>query len=191
MFRGMAHSETPRWPGLPHRRVMLKWLHWGILPVFTWFLFADPEALRGMGPGWFRFHSVMGLVFVTLALVWTAFYLRRGLIGRPGPKLRGWVRALHRVLHHALVWGLFLVALGGFMLGLTSSVLMKAGGILPIAPPLGLRDANDIVGWLHVYQFYALAGLALFHAGFHAWRHIRLRDNALRIMAPRALHRFL
>jgi len=44
---------------------------------------------------------------------------------------------------------------------------------------------------LHVYQFYALALLVVAHAGFHIWRHLHLRDNALRIMAPKVLHRFL
>lgn len=182
---------TSLWTYLPTRRTTLKWVHWGILPFFVWFLFADPEALRRAGPGWFQFHSVMGLIFVTFALVWTALYLHRGLLSRPGPKLPPWARPVHKVLHHTLVWGLFLVAVGGFLLGLTSSFLMKAGGVLPIAPPLGMPDANAIIGWLHVYQFYALAGIALFHTGFHVWRHLRLRDNALRIMAPRFLYRFL
>ena len=83
------------------------------------------------------------------------------------------------------------MAITGFLLGLTSSVLLKAGGFLPIAPPLGLKEANDLVGLIHIYEFYLLAVLALGHAGFHIWRHFRLRDNALRIMAPKALHRFL
>ncbi len=194
-----AAPVPPRWPALrerlwravPQRRLALKWLHWGLLPFFVWFLFADPEVLRRMGPGWFRLHSVMGLAFVSLSLAWTGFYLRRGLLSRPGPKLPGWARRAHRAMHHALVWGLFLVAFGGFLLGLTSSVPMKAGGILPIAPPLGMPAANHLIGIVHTYQFYALAGLAAVHAGFHVWRHVRLRDNALRIMAPRLLHRFM
>lgn len=176
---------------LPHRRQVLKCLHWGILPFFVWFLFADPDALRRMGPGWFQFHSTMGLIFVTLALVWTGLYLRRGLLSRPGPKLPDWARPVHRIMHHALVWGLFLVAFGGFLLGLTSSFLMKAGGVLPFAPPLDLPQANHLVGLAHTYQFYALAGLVAFHSAFHIWRHIVLRDNALRIMAPKPIHRFL
>ena len=176
---------------LPARRTVLKWLHWGIIPFYIWFLFADPDALRRMGPAVFQFHSVMGLIFVTLALIWTAIYLRRGLASRPGPKLTGWARPFHRALHHTLIWGLFLVAFGGFMLGLTSSVLMKAGGVLPIAPPLGLPDAHRVAGLFHIYQFYALTGIVILHAAFHLWRHLRLRDNALRIMAPKVLHRFL
>ena len=176
---------------LPHRRTALKWLHWGILPFFVWFLFADPDALRRMGPRVFQFHSLMGLAFVTLALVWTGFYLRRGLLSRPGPKLRGWARRVHRPLHLCLIWGVFLVAFGGFLLGLTASFQMKAGGFVPIGVPLNLPGAHHWIGLVHIYQFYALAGLVVFHAGFHLWRHLRLKDNALRIMVPKVLHRYL
>ncbi|MEM6593509.1 MAG: cytochrome b/b6 domain-containing protein [Pseudomonadota bacterium] len=176
---------------LPARRTTLKWLHWGIIPFFIWFMFADPDALRRAGKLAFRFHSVMGLIFVTLALIWSGIYLRKGLASRPGPKLPGWGRVFHRVAHHGLIWGLFLVAFGGFLLGLTSSVLLWAGGIVPIAPPMGWPRANVLVGLFHSYQFYTLAVLVAAHASFHIWRHIRLRDNALRIMAPKLLHRFL
>ncbi len=186
-----ARFLTPLAAVLPARRAALKWLHWGIIPFFVWFIFADPDALRRMGPAVFQFHSVMGLIFVTLSLIWTGMYLHRGLASRPGPKLPPWGRMLHRVLHHSLVWGLFLVAFGGFLLGLTSQVLLKAGGVLPIAPPMGLPAANHLMGLAHSYQFYALAGLVVVHALFHIWRHTILRDNAIRIMAPKALHRFL
>lgn len=176
---------------LPARRTGLKWLHWGLIPFFMWFLFADPDALRRAGPLVFQFHSVMGLVFVALSLLWSADYLRRGLASRPGPKLPPRARILHKVMHHTLVIGLFLVAVGGFLLGLTSAVLLKAGGFLPIAPPLGWPRANELVGLFHTYQFYALASVVVIHVLFHLWRHLILRDNALRIMAPKALHRFL
>ncbi|MCY4335777.1 MAG: cytochrome B [Litoreibacter sp.] len=191
MNQPAASLATQFYQRLPARRTALKWLHWGIIPFFIWFIFADPDALRRAGKWVFRFHSVMGLIFVTLALIWSAMYLRQGLASRPGPKLPGWGRTFHKVLHHSLIWGLFLVAFGGFLLGLTSSVLLWAGGILPIAPPMGWPRANDLVGIFHTYQFYALAALVGIHACFHIWRHIRLRDNALRIMAPKVLHRFL
>lgn len=176
---------------LPPRRTRLKWLHWGIIPFFIWFLFADPDAIRRMGPGYFLFHSVMGLGFVVLALIWTIGHWRRGLASRPGPKLHGWSRRLHPPLHKLIIWGLFCVALTGFGLGLTSPVLLWAGGIVPVAPPLNMTQANHWVGLLHEVQFYALAGIIVAHAGFHIWRHLRLRDNALRIMAPKILHRYL
>lgn len=175
----------------PNRRTWLKWLHWGIVPFFVWFIFADPDALRRMGPRVFQFHSTMGLIFVTLALIWTAWLLKSGLQGRPGPKLTGWARRIHRPLHLTLIWGMFLVAFGGFLLGLTASFQMKAGGIIPIAVPLNKPVAHDLIGLAHTYQFYALTALVAGHAGFHIWRHIKLRDNALRIMAPRIFHRYL
>ncbi|MBF9061419.1 cytochrome B [Rhodobacterales bacterium HKCCSP123] len=188
----MSNRPTPyRRPILPPRRTLLKALHWGLVPFFLWFLFADPEALRRAGPAWFTLHSVNGLIFVTLSLVWTIWHLRRGLASRPGPKLPPWARRLHPILHKTLIWGLFLVALGGFGLGLTAARMMQAGGIVPIAPPLDLPRAHAAVSLFHVWQFYALAAVALAHAIFHVWRHVVLHDNALRIMAPRALHRWL
>lgn len=176
---------------LPQKRTVLKWLHWGIIPFFVWFVFADPEVIRRWGPGWFQFHSTMGLGFSVIALAWTAFSLRNGLLSRPGPKLPTWAKRVHRLMHLGLVASLFLVAFGGFLLGLTASFQMKAGGVLPFAPPLDMPRTHDLVGVAHVYQFYSMIGLVAAHAVFHIWRHLRLRDNALRIMAPKRLHRFL
>lgn len=175
----------------PSRRTVLKTLHWVMVPFFVWFLVVQPNDVGRWGSFWVDLHSVFGLIFVSGALFWTAMHLRRGLASRPGPKLRGWARAIHRPMHLILVWGLFGVALTGFLLGLTSSRLLFAGTILPIAPPLGLPTANDWVGFIHSLEFYLLGVIAAGHALFHIWRHVRLRDNALRIMAPRALHRFL
>ncbi|QJF50432.1 cytochrome b/b6 domain-containing protein [Roseobacter ponti] len=174
-----------------HRRTWLKWLHWSMLPLVLWFTFVQPDDIRPLGEEAFMFHSVLGLIFVSLALLWTADYMRRGLAGRPGPKLRGRLRTLHSLMHRTLIWGLFLVAFTGFLLGLTSTVLLWAGGIVPIAPPMGLPRANDLVGVVHAIEFYTLAALVAGHALFHLWRHFGLNDNALRIMVPRALHRFL
>lgn len=83
------------------------------------------------------------------------------------------------------------VALTGFLLGLTSSTLLFAGDILPIVPPLGLPKLNRLIGKIHSFEFYALAVIIVFHAAFHIWRHVKLNDNALRIMLPRVLHRWL
>lgn len=162
-----------------------------MVPLLVWFLFVTPPFILQFGQAAFQFHSVLALIFVTLCLVWTADYLRRGLASRPGPKLPPWGRRLHRALHLCLIWGLFGVAVTGFLLGLTSAVLLKAGGFLPVAPPLGLPRLNAIIGQVHIFEFYLLAAIAVIHAGFHIWRHYRLRDNALRIMVPRALHRYL
>ena len=176
---------------LPHRRTALKALHWSMVPLLIWFVLVTPDDVLPFGPTAFQIHSILALIFVTMCLLWTADYLRRGLASRPGPKLTGWARRAHQCLHKTLIWGLFGVAVTGFLLGLTSTRLLKAGGFLPIAPPLGLRQANEIIGQIHIFEFYLLAVIAALHAAFHIWRHLRLKDNALRIMAPKALHKYL
>lgn len=176
---------------LPKRRTALKWVHWIMVPLFVWFLLVTPAVVVPFGKAAFAFHSNLALIFVSLSLLWFADLMRRGLASRPGPKLRGWQRHAHRWLHLTLIWGLMLIAVGGFLLGLTSERLLKAGGFLPIAPPLDLPWWNHYVGKFHIYQFYALGLVAAAHALFHIWRHVRLRDNALRIMAPKFLHRYL
>lgn len=175
----------------PHRRTRLKMLHLAMIPLFAWFFLVTPQDVAALGVVFVQLHSVLGLIFVTLALVWTLGFLRGGLAGRPGPKLPPWARRLHPVLHKSLIWGIFGVALTGFGLGLTSAVLLWAGGLVPIAPPLNLPEANALVGTIHTVEFYIVAALAVFHASFHTWRHLHLRDNCLRIMAPRFLHRWL
>lgn len=176
---------------LPARRTALKWLHWGMVPLFIWFLLVQPADVTPFGPAAFQAHSFLALIFVSLSLAWFAGLMRRGLASRPGPKLSPPLRRLHRALHLTLIWGLFFVAFTGFLLGLTSSVLLKAGGVLPIAPPMGWKHANEWVGALHIIEFYALGGVVALHAAFHIWRHYSLRDNALRIMAPKRWHRYL
>ena len=185
--RGVRGAGAPRLT----RRTWLKLIHWTTVPLFLWFLVVTPADVARWGRWWVDAHSVLGLAFVALCLAWTADLLIRGLASRPGPKLRGAARAVHRPLHLTLVWGLFGVAVTGFLLGLTASRTLFAGTVLPIAPPLGLPEANRWAGTLHIWEFYAVAAVAAFHVAYHLWRHIRLRDNALRIMAPKALHRFL
>ncbi len=178
-------------PKLPTRRTALKWLHWIMVPLFIWFLLVTPDDVTPFGPKAFQFHSILALIFVVLSLAWTADLIWRGLASRPGPKLKGWLRPTHRWLHLTLIWGLFLIALGGFGLGLTSERMLRAGGFLPIAPPLDLPAWNHYIGKFHIYQFYALGVVAAVHAAFHIWRHVRLKDNALRIMVPKRFHKFL
>lgn len=176
----------------PSRRSVLKVVHWSMVPLMIWFVLVTPElALNFGGRTAFLVHSNVALLFVTICLLWTADYWRRGLASRPGPKLTGWARVFHQAVHKTIIWGLFGVALTGFLLGLTSHKLLKAGGFLPIAPPLNWAHANDIIGKIHIFEFYLLGLIILAHASFHIWRHVKLRDNALRIMVPRWFHRWL
>jgi len=159
-------------------------------PMFVWFLLIGPPEAFDLGPWGFWFHSNLALLFVIICLGWTFDFLWRGIASSRMPKLPPWAKWVHWWMHRIIIWGLFAIALGGFLLGLTSPILLKAGGFLPIAPPFGFGKLNDWIGFLHIIQFYALSGLIVVHATFHIWRHYYLRDNALRIMVPKILHRF-
>lgn len=103
--------------------------------------------------------------FAAVAFGWLATYLwRRGPLFKPGPKLEGWTRPVHRLQHHALYLG-------------------NAGLALVF-----LIGAPERVTYIAV-QLLFFAGLA--HGCFHAWRHTALYDGALRTITPRALHRIL
>lgn len=171
------------------RRTVLKIIHWAMVPMVIWFVLMTPADVVPLGL--FPFHSNLALIFVIISLYWTGTLLVQGLASRPGPKLKPWARRTHQWMHKTLIWGLFLVAFTGFLLGLTSGRLLKAGGFLPIAPPLGLPELNAWIGEFHIYEFYILAALVIGHAGFHIWRHYKLRDNALRIMVPKFFHKWL
>ena len=90
MFRTLA-------PYLPKRRTALKVMHWSMVPLLIWFILVTPSDVLPFGPRAFQFHSMLGLLFVTLCLLWTADYMRRGLASRPGPKLPPWARKCIRV----------------------------------------------------------------------------------------------
>lgn len=150
-----------------------------------------PPQAHTLGTWGFWFHSNFAIIFVFICLAWTLDFAVRGLATKRTPKLPDWAKSIHWWMHRIIIWGLFAVALGGFLLGLTSDKLLKAGGFLPIAPPQNMERANDIIGTLHIMQFYALGILIIAHAAFHIWRHYWVKDNALRIMLPKFLHRFL
>lgn len=173
------------------RRTILKCVHWLMVPLTIWFLVIGPPQAHALGTWGFRLHSNLAIIFVFICLAWTLDFAVRGLATKRTPKLPDWAKRLHWWIHRLIIWGLFAVALGGFLLGLTSDKLLKAGGFLPIAPPLNFKLAHEWIGTFHIYQFYALGGLIVIHALFHIWRHFKLKDNALRIMMPKALHRFL
>ena len=173
------------------RRTYLKVIHWTVLPLLIWFLIIGPPEAFALGSWGFLIHSNLALVFVLMCLFWTGDFMRNGLATRRSPKLPQWALTVHWWMHRLLIWGLFFVAVSGFLLGLTSNSLLKAGGFLPIAPPLGLPRMNDLIGTVHIIEFYGLGALVVLHAVFHIWRHFWLRDQALKIMVPRVFHRFL
>lgn len=107
--------------------------------------------------------------FVVACLCFAAIGLVFGLMTKPGPKLTGIVRRAHPWLHRAMYW------------------LMAACALIVGAEALG-HATPGVTGSLAQMVLFSAASL---HAIYHLWRHTALRDNALRIITPRALHKYL
>ncbi len=100
--------------------------------------------------------------------LWIAIAATRGLIGKPGPKLSPSIRAAYPWMHRALY-----AALG-------------VSAALNIAELTGLITPGP--AWI---SLLVLLGLGSIHGLFHFWRHTALYDNALRLITPRVMHKYL
>lgn len=178
------------------RRTMLKWLHWSVFFLLLYFLIVEPEdideavSLSAQTEA-LATHAGMGLILALLVVIWLLSYWRDGPAGKPGPKLPPWARRVYGVLHRALYWALPVMLLSGALTGLVAPFPVEAFGAVPLNFGLGDKSLHEVAGEVHELVFNALTTLAFVHILFHLWRHYLLRDNALRIMAPKALHRWL
>ena len=144
-------------------RRALKILHWSTFALLLWFVSIPQSDLR---PALEGVHALMGLLLVATSGLWFARYLVRGPLARPGPKMERAAVRVQRGSHLAL--HLMLPALAWI-------------GLIAVRPDLpGAALQPRVVG----ICFVAVA----LHALFNLWRHCVLRDNALAIMVPRALH---
>ena len=177
-----------------NQRRLVKWLHWLAFGLVLWFLLTDPAQLKNQPPrpNALPIHAGLGLTLALISLIWTLRNLRHGLLGRPGPKLPGWGRLAHRALNGALAWALPIMVVTGGLTALSADKPINAFGLVPLSPDsLGAPALYLRVQGIHEFAFDVVITLVVLHAGLHIWRHFWLRDNALRIMAPRAVHRFL
>lgn len=178
------------------RRVLVKWLHWVAAGLMLYFFIDEPHvrdrAEAAAKTEQLSFHAGMGMILGLVALVWFVVYLKAGPLGRPGPKLPGWGRQAHRWLNSGLYWLLPAAVLSGALAGLASEYPVLGFGAVPLNPTgWGERGLHHTMEEVHEIVFNATILMIVAHAAFHVWRHYGLRDNALRIMMPRVLHRFL
>lgn len=173
------------------RRTAIKWLHWLSLGFLLYFLAIEPEDVDRLGAAALATHAGVGMVFAVIVLSWFGMYLVKGLAGRPGPKLQGWAREAHIWSHRALYWSLVVILLSGGLIGLFAPYVIQGFGIIPILPNISAKSFHDLMQESHELLFNLLIGGVMLHAIFHLWRHTALRDNALRIMMPKTLHRYL
>ncbi|AFO88090.1 cytochrome B [Phaeobacter inhibens] len=173
------------------RRSALKWLHWLSLALIVYFYLVEPEE-NSAAPGLaLATHAGVGLILALVVLIWTAIYLRKGLAGRAGPKLPGWAKRFHGLNHRVLQIGLPIMVATGALAGMLAPFAIRAFGVVPINPAVGSRTLHELAEDLHEIAFDALLIAIVLHGIFHLWRHFLLKDNALRIMVPKLLHKYL
>ncbi|UWR21563.1 hypothetical protein [Sulfitobacter sp. S190] len=114
-------------------------------------------------------HPWVLALFVALIAAWGALTLRRGMQARPGPKLSAPLRQAYPWMHRALHLLLILTAIA-------------------IAARLAGRSLPLLDAWTLLLVTLA-AGT--FHGLFHVWRHMALYDNALHLITPRWMHKWL
>lgn len=173
------------------RRTTLKWLHWLSTALIIWFFLVEPQDVERLGGAALATHAGMGTLLAVLATAWFAMYLARGLASRPGPKLPGWARRIHVLMHKALTWGLPAVVLSGALAGFAAPFAIRLFGVIPFFPGIGTQGLHSFLEEVHEIAFDALMIALVIHVAFHLWRHYMVKDNALRIMAPQVLHRYL
>ncbi|WP_371168378.1 cytochrome b [Aliiroseovarius sp. 2305UL8-7] len=174
-----------------NRRTMIKWLHWLAFGLILYFFIVEPEGVRGSPGLGLATHSGMGIILALVAAVWLGLFVKNGLAGRAGPKLPVWGKRFHGLSHRLLQIGLPVTVATGAFAGLAAPFAIKAFGVLQINPAAGTKGLHEFTEEIHEIAFDALVVLIVAHAGFHLWRHFMLKDNALRIMVPKMLHRYL
>jgi cytochrome b561 len=177
------------------KRTIVKWLHWLAFFLILYFFFAEPEVEDGpllQRSDELSTHAGMGMVLAVVAAVWFLIYLAGGALGRPGPKLGDRARKAHRWLNTGLYWLLPATVLSGALAGLASEYPVLGFGIVPLNPAgWGTEGLHGAMEEVHEIVFNLTTLVIILHAAFHIWRHYWLKDNGLRIMAPRALHKYL
>ncbi|WP_299623079.1 cytochrome b/b6 domain-containing protein [uncultured Tateyamaria sp.] len=173
------------------RRTTLKALHWLSFLLIAYLGLVEPQDVEGLGGAALATHAGMGTLLALLTTGWITMYLRKGLASRPGPKLPAWAKWAHPVLHKVMMWGLPAMVLSGALAGFAAPYAISAFGVIPLFPGIGAEGIHDLLTNLHEVAFNGLLIALGAHVAFHLWRHYGLRDNALRIMAPKALHKYL
>lgn len=174
-----------------NRRSVIKTLHWVSLALMVYFYLVEPENVRNLGAVALATHSGVGVLLAIVSTVWLMMFLRKGLASRPGPKLPGWAKKLHPIMHRVLYYGVPLMVFTGALAAFAAPYVVMAFGVLPLNPGFGTKATHDLLSEVHEIAFNGILFVIIAHTAFHLWRHYIVKDNALRIMVPKALHRYL
>ena len=174
-----------------NRRTALKWLHWGSLFLMLYFFFVEPEDVERLGAAALATHAGVGFILAVVVVAWFAMFVTKGLASRAGPKLPAWAKKAHPLMHKGMYWLVLAMVLSGGLIGLFAPYSILAFGAFPISPNFDVKLLHELAEEVHEVLFDLCIYAVVAHAIFHIWRHCRLKDNALRIMAPKALHKYL
>lgn len=181
--------------GKLNRRKAIKVLHWCAFFLLLYFFFVEPDEVeRGRDAAKtaaLSTHAGVGFLLALITAIWTVMFWRKGAAGRPGPKLPSWAKRAHPILNTGLYYLLPVMVLTGALSGLLAPFAVMGFGVIPLNFGVGVETLHDVMTEIHEIVFDALTLLAIAHLSFHIGRHVLLKDNALKIMAPRALHRYL
>ena len=173
------------------RRTVLKWVHWLAFFCILYFFFVEPKEGAAGKSAALNTHSGVGMILALVVLVWTIMYLRAGLTSRPGPKLPSWAKRVHKPLHILLHIVAPLMVATGAIAGMMAPFMVRAFGTLTIGFGNGSEQVHDLAIQAHEFVFNTLLALIIVHAVFNLWRHFIVKDNVLRTMMPKVLHRWL
>lgn len=173
------------------RRTLIKWLHWLCVALILYFWLVEPEENCADPGGALSTHSGVGMILGIIVVIWFCIYLVKGVTGRAGPKLPNWGKRLHPIMHKALYSGLPIMLITGGLTGLLAPFVLKAFGTVPLSLNTGPKWIYEFMQEMHELAFNTLIALIIAHTLFHLWRHFMLKNNALRITVPKALHKYL
>lgn len=172
-------------------RATLKWLHWLCVPLIMYFWLVEPDENRADPGGALSTHAGVGMMLGVIVVIWFCIYLIKGVAGRAGPKLPNLAKRVHPVMHKALYIGLPVMLVSGGLTGLLAPFAVSGFGMVPISLEIGSKGVYEFLQEVHELVFNGLIALIVVHTVFHLWRHFILKDNALRIMVPQMLHKYL
>ena len=179
-----------------NKRAFLKFLHWTTAGIILYFFLIEPDLSDGASAmdktAELSTHAGMGILLSVIVTIWTVIFLKSGLIGRAGPKLPDWASRIYPLMHKGLYLAMPIMLVTGLLVGLTAPFQVMGFGVIPLNVPwLGGTAINDIANGVHEFSFDVLIIMIVVHAVFHVWRHYLLRDNALRLIMPKSLHKYL
>lgn len=174
-----------------NRRSAIKWLHWLAFGLILYFYLVEPEENRVDPAGALSTHAGVGILLAIVVTIWFVMFLTKGLAGRAGPKLPPLAKKAYPWMHKGLYVGMPIMMITGGLLGLAAPYVIKGFGVIPLGTGAGGKGLYDFLEEIHEISFDALIIGIVLHGVFHIWRHYALKDNALRIMAPKVLHKYL